>query len=211
MSNLKLWDSVCVTDPSMTKKANVGGNKITSIKPQYQIKLATEQFGPYGKTWGFKEIDYDYNLEHYGLVVFKATFFFPDGEFVISNSIKIWKDNAKTKLDDDFAKKCETDALTKALSKLGFNADIFMGYFDDMRYVEQAAEVTAQKNTPKKAAVDNSKLIGGIKKIEAELGKVDGYTYMVKPDTYFKGKSYDELVVIGKELKEILNTLKGAK
>ena len=147
MSNLKLWDSVCVTDPAMTKKANVGGNKITSIKPQYQIKMATEAFGPYGTTWGFSDIEYNYSLEHYGLVVFKATFFFPEGEFVISNSIKIWKDNAKTKLDDDFAKKCETDALTKALSKLGFNADIFMGYFDDMRYVEQAAEICTKTSS----------------------------------------------------------------
>ena len=209
MSNLKLWDSVCVTDPAMTKKANVGGNKITSIKPQYQIKMATEAFGPYGQTWGFSDIEYNYSLEHYGLVVFKATFFFPEGEFVISNSIKIWKDNAKTKLDDDFAKKCETDALTKALSKLGFNADIFMGYFDDMRYVEQAAEMTAKKSVPK--AVDNSKLIGGIKKIEASLLGIKDYTYMAKPDEYFEGKTYDELVVVGKELKEILNTLKGAE
>tara|TARA_R110000851_G_scaffold120189_2_gene248420 strand:- start:3190 stop:3822 length:633 start_codon:yes stop_codon:yes gene_type:complete len=210
MSNLKLWDSVCVTDPAMTKKANVGGNKITSIKPQYQIKMATEAFGPYGTTWGFSDIEYNYSLEHYGLVVFKATFFFPEGEFVISNSIKIWKDNAKTKLDDDFAKKCETDALTKALSKLGFNADIFMGYFDDMRYVEQAASMTAQKSAPKQA-VDNSKLIGGIKKIEASLLGIKDYTYMVKPDEYFEGKTYDELVVVGKELKEILNTLKGVE
>jgi hypothetical protein len=27
----------------------------------------------------------------------------------------------------------ETDTLTKAISKLGFNADIFMGKFDDLR------------------------------------------------------------------------------
>jgi hypothetical protein len=46
-------------------------------------------------------------------------------------------DNAKTKVDDNFAKKIETDALTKAISKLGFNADIFMGKFDDARYVNE--------------------------------------------------------------------------
>ena len=39
--------------------------------------------------------------------------------------------------NDDFAKKVETDTLTKALSKLGFNADIFLGKFDDTKYVEQ--------------------------------------------------------------------------
>ena len=67
-----------------------------------------------------------------------------------------------------------------------------------------------QKSAPKQA-VDNSKLIGGIKKIEASLLGIKDYTYMVKPDEYFEGKTYDELVVVGKELKEILNTLKGVE
>lgn len=44
-------------------------------------------------------------------------------------------------LDDNFAKKIETDTLTKAISKLGFNADIFMGKFDDVRYLK---EITAE-------------------------------------------------------------------
>ncbi len=50
-----------------------------------------------------------------------------------------------TKADDQFAKKVETDSLTKCLSKLGFNADIFLGKFDDQRYL---AEVTKEFATP---------------------------------------------------------------
>jgi len=69
------------------------------------------------------------------LVVFKGVFFFPDGEFEIINSSKMFMDRAKKMVDADFAKKIETDALTKALSKLGFNADVFMGRFDDTKYV----------------------------------------------------------------------------
>ena len=45
--NLKLWNAVEKTDPNHTKKANVKGNKITSIKPQYQILQATKQWGSY--------------------------------------------------------------------------------------------------------------------------------------------------------------------
>jgi hypothetical protein len=52
-------------------------------------------------------------------------------------------DRALTMVDDNFAKKIETDALTKAISKLGFNADIFLGKFDDVRYV---AEMNAEFN-----------------------------------------------------------------
>lgn len=135
--NLKLWISVEATDPKHTKKANVGGNKLTAIKPQYQILKATEQWGSYGNKWGFKNIELSYELIAVNLVVFKAVFYYPDGEFEIINSIKIYKDNACTRIDDEFAKKIETDALTKALSKLGFNADVFMGMFDDIRYVEE--------------------------------------------------------------------------
>lgn len=137
-NNLELWKKVEKTNPKYTKQANVKGNKITSIAPQFQIMNVTEQFGIYGQTWGFKNIELDYSLVNsVGLVVFKATFFFPNGEFPIINSISVFMDNARTKVDDNFAKKVETDALTKAVSKLGFNADIFLGKFDDVRYVEE--------------------------------------------------------------------------
>ena len=146
--NLKLWNAVEKTNPKYTKQANVGGNKITSIAPQYQIMNVTEQFGSYGKTWGFKEIELDYTLvPEFNLIVFKAIFFYPDGEFPTINSIKMFMDNAKTKIDDNFAKKLETDTLTKAISKLGFNADIFMGKFDDTKYL---AEVTKEFAEPAK-------------------------------------------------------------
>ncbi len=39
-------------------------------------------------------------------------------------------------VDEDAAKKALTDALTKGLSYLSFNSDVFTGKFDDNRYVE---------------------------------------------------------------------------
>lgn len=168
--NLELWGKVEKTNPNYTKKANVGGNKITSIDPHSQIKSATEQFGTYGKDWGFKSISLDYSLAttpfkkdktegsypnvkivgkedaYMGLVVFQAVFFYPDGEFPIINSISLFTNNAMSKIDDNFAKKVETDTLTKALSKLGFNADIFLGKYDDTRYVEEMKGEFAKEN-----------------------------------------------------------------
>ena len=167
-NNLSLWNKVEKTNPKYTKKAKVGGNNITSISPQFQVMNATEQFGSYGSKWGFRNIVLDYSITNtpillsvldwntkvtteiksiLGLVGFKATFFYPDGEFEITNSIKIFTDNKHSKIDDNYAKKLETDALTKALSKLGFNADIFMGKFDDVRYVN---EMNAEFNPIKK-------------------------------------------------------------
>ncbi len=151
-NNLKLWKKVEKTNPNYTKKSNIGGHKITAIAPQYQIMQVTEQFGVYGEKWGFKDIELDYSLaSNYDMVVFKGTFFFPKGEFEIINSCKLFMDNAKKKIDDNFAKKIETDTLTKAISKLGFNADIFLGKFDDVRYLE---EVTEEFKTPEQKQSD---------------------------------------------------------
>ena len=135
---MSLWNSVCKTNPAHTKPANIGGMNITAIAPMYQIQMATEQFGPYGSSWGLKNIKRDFQLvPDLSLVIFEGVFFYPGGEFEISTSAGIYRDNANTKIDKDFCKKMETDLLTKALSKIGFNADVFMGRFDDVRYVSE--------------------------------------------------------------------------
>jgi len=174
--NLKLWESVEKTDPKHTKQANVKGNKLTSIKPQYQILQATKQWGAYGSKWGFKNISYDTALvDVNGLMIFKAVFYYPTGEFEIINTISIWRDGAMTKADDEWAKKVETDTLTKALSKLGFNADIFLGRFDDLRYVEEMkSEFRIAAPEEKKALlkISQAKSIDDLSKIKIEYKNI---------------------------------------
>ena len=137
MNNLDLWDKVKKTDPEYTKEVKMRGG-FTSISPQYQIMKATEQFGSYGSGWGFDSVDLDMaHIETLSLVMVKAVFFYIVGEqrntFPINNS---WSVKSGSKIDDDFAKKAETNTMSKALSKLGFSADIFMGEFDNPDYVE---------------------------------------------------------------------------
>ena len=187
-NNLELWNKVEKTNPKYTKKAKVGGMNITAIAPQYQIMQVTEQFGIYGEKWGFKDIKLSYDLvEKCNLVVFKGTFFFPNGEFEIINSCKLYMDRALTMVDDNFAKKIETDTLTKAISKLGFNADIFMGKFDDVRYVEEA---NAHFNPIKKPSEKLKEC-----KTQAELKEVF---------TSLKRTEQDAMVTLKDELKLIL-------
>lgn len=175
-NNLSLWNKVEKTNPKYTKKANVGGNQITSIAPQYQIMNVTEQFGSYGKTWGFKNIELDYTLvPEFNLIVFKAVFFYPDGEFPTINSIKMFMDNAKLKIDDNFAKKVETDTLTKCISKLGFNADIFMGKFDDTRYLAEITKEFAEQ--PKTPTLNQKQIDSLLEKGEEEINK---YLLLIK-------------------------------
>lgn len=145
--NLELWNKVKETDAAFTKPVNQRGG-YTAITPQYQMQEATKMFGPYGRGWGFESCDLDFSsIESLGLVIVKAVFFYiQDGErftFPINNS---WPVKQGSRVDSDFAKKAETNTMGKALSKLGFNADIFMGQYDDPNYVE---EVTNKKNMEK--------------------------------------------------------------
>ena len=170
--NLELWNKVEKTNPKYTKNAKLSGRDITAISPQYQIMQVTEQFGVYGEKWGFKNIILSYDLvEKCNLVVFKGTFFFPNGEFEIINSCKLYMDRNLTMVDDNFAKKIETDALTKAISKLGFNADIFMGKFDDVRYVEEMKKEFEPKKEIPTLTDDqfNKALQSGLKGLNATL------------------------------------------
>ena len=43
-------------------------------------------------------------------------------------------------IDDEYSKKVQTNALTKGLSTLGFNSDVFEGKFDDDKYIQQMKE-----------------------------------------------------------------------
>ena len=149
MDNLELWESVCKTDPNHTKKVSQRGG-FTAIDAHYQIESATKVFGPIGTGWGFTS-----------------------GEPIFQNSVVIvpvtlWhSDRANTfgpiygcaemfgkRVDADAPKKATTDAITKALSMLGFNADVFLGKFDDNKYVQ---EVTAEFNKPSFTLDDNAK------------------------------------------------------
>jgi len=139
--NTELWDSVCETDPSITKKVNQRGG-FTAIAAQSQLHNATKVFGAFGTGWGVS----DERIEQWqsaGLALYQATLWYKvevhsdlhaneKKEFPIHSSIRY---QTGGRVDDDFFKKVATDALTKGLSKLGFNADVFLGKFDDNKYV----------------------------------------------------------------------------
>ena len=138
-SNLSFWDSVQTTDPNFTKEVGFG-RKFTSINAQYQVREMTRAFGRIGQRWGISAEQFWMITE--GLLAYQATLWYIDGdnksEYAINSSIATH--NGKGKLDDECFKKVSTDALTKGLSKLGFNADVFLGMWDDNRYVSQVRE-----------------------------------------------------------------------
>lgn len=63
----------------------------------------------------------------------------------------IYQTKSGATCDDEFAKKSLTDATTKALSKLGFSADVYTGLFDDVEYTEENANQFELRNASDKA------------------------------------------------------------
>ena len=159
--NLKVWNQVCTTDPDMTEKISFGALRFTTVDAQSQIMKATEIFGPCGIGW--KVVNQNFQIvspnpanHEDNLLVFTAEFHYVldgvSGNFDIVSDIPLYnKTKNGTKFEKDPYKKVRTDAVTKALSWLGFNADVFLGMFDDNKYIEdlQNQKAMAQKKEAK--------------------------------------------------------------
>lgn len=155
--NMELWNQVCETDPAITTKVDLRGG-FTAICAQAQRKRATELWGPYGINWGLSECHFCNIHNSEGKVVeigLDARFVFPTGgTFPISSDIEY-------KPGNDTRKKLMTDCITKALSMLGFNSDVFEGKFDDNKYVEELKRKRNQ--VPVNPKAEMARILTGLK------------------------------------------------
>lgn len=166
-ANLSLWESVQATDPKYTKSfSRSGGFRGTAINHTYQQKRATAAFGPKGIGWGAMVLDEDYVKgapiihEKHGVIgneivhVLRIELWYKLGDksgsvqafgqttFVGSNKHGFFT-------DEEAPKKSLTDAESKALASLGFSADVHLGLFDDVKYVNDLKAAAAEAAKPK--------------------------------------------------------------
>lgn len=173
--NLRIWNAVSRTNPAHTKHVNQRGG-FTAISAQYQILAATEQFGPIGEGWGYttgEPIIVD------TLVMVPVTLWHGNrgNAFGPMLGCEEWKDG-KGRIDSDAPKKAVTDGLTKLLSQLGFNADVFLGMYDDNKYVERVRQEFAAKERAANLVTDDQR------DIIAGLAEAAGVTLQTICDTY---------------------------
>lgn len=152
--NMKLWRAVEATNPDHTKKVTFG-RAITAIDPYRQVEAATKQFGPAGDGWGWevKEVKEVHATNQIAILISLW-----HGGNPTARRIEQWGqngiyiDNACKKKDEDCFKKATTDGITKCLSYLGFNSDVFFGKFDDNKYVQAMNQKFAEQNQKEKEA-----------------------------------------------------------
>lgn len=156
-----IWDQVVATDPQYTKGFSRGGGfKGTAINALYNIGRATKIFGPMGIGFGYtvqsEQILTGHPIRNKADEIIasqliheiKINFWYRDpaskerGEFPSSGATtfvqQVGKDNGYLTTDEEVVKKSITDAISKALSWLGFSADVFLGLYDDNKYVNDA-------------------------------------------------------------------------
>lgn len=175
--NLATWNRFADIDPAFTKPITGKSYKGTSPNPQYVIRCLTELFGPVGSGFGWE-------VAQEG--------FMPLGDEVLHwCRIRFWhgtRDNwfesyGQTKAlmktrnglmsDEDAPKKSLTDAIIKAASHLGIAANIFLGRWDDQKYVQDVAESFREKeggrSDDKPKSVSATEMKRGLAEIDKEL------------------------------------------
>lgn len=174
-TNMRIWEQVQTTDTRYTKNAEVGGQKITSLNGTAMVMKATEMFGPVGIGWGWKVLEERFDDGHevfvgegdkriclgreIGHTVKIQLWFMQDGQRGEVEQYGCTRYLYKTKYgmttDGEAPKKSLTDAIKKALSMLGFSADVFLGMFDDVNYVQQLqAEQAIEQAEDRQAEIE---------------------------------------------------------
>ena len=158
--NLKLWDYIAETDPAHTKRINQRGG-FTAIDTYHQIYLLTKTFGPAGTGWGWEveEVQYPPNDTVWVKIRFwhgsRDSWFHAFGQKELNSGQR----DGKPRADEDALKKALADAIGKAASYIGCNADVYLGKFDDNKYVQglidkrektTAADIDHYGGTPEK-------------------------------------------------------------
>lgn len=186
----------------MTKAVSYGKRKYTAIDPQWQLRVATALWGPYGNRWGMRNITHqmiemkqkDAGGENVTYsILLKADFFYPHPLQGTEVSFEIMNDD-KFIPGDDTLKKLITNTRSKGLSWLGFSADVFLGKFDDQKYVQTLTSLFDDQDAFVKTiatAIRTAKDMGALNKCKERFEEIVGDGTL-------------EDVAVAQELKELI-------
>jgi hypothetical protein len=145
---LTFWRTVENPDPDFIKKVTFG-RSFTAIDATYQLREATRKWGQCGDKWGLRNIRWEtmsipaFDSQGHPCspnvnVILHCELFYPADsghEGVIEQVVDL-----PFKSGQDTFKKLKTAARSKALSELGFGANVYLGKYDDQAFVTQEKE-----------------------------------------------------------------------
>jgi len=176
--NLDLWNAHADIDPKFTKAIVGKAYRGTSPNPQYVIRCLTEMFGPVGIGFGWRVVAEEFaplgpEVLHWCRIEFwhtdRGNTFDSYGQ---TKAVYPSKDG-KIIVDEDAPKKSLTDAIIKAASQIGIAANIFLGRWDDQKYVAEVAAEFRDEEKKKPETRDPKAIADGIIGVFAKVETID--------------------------------------
>jgi hypothetical protein len=195
---LALWEAAREPDVRRAESLDRGPSRGTAADTIHNVKRVSEVLGPVGFAWGW-EVRGE-RLDTFGLgeeqrvihtCVLRAWFRQPDGskgdlEHVGRTRAAYWArprrpgEGPRYVVDEEFAKKSVTDALSKIMVSLGASADIWLGRFDGNKYVPPATgnghEQEDELPAPRERAVEEDGLVAEARSHLHAVRGMDGAT-----------------------------------
>lgn len=163
--NLTLWDQFADIDPKFTKAITGKDYKGTSPNAHYVVKCLTEMFGPVGQGFGWRILvegieRFGDTAIHWCRIEFwhtdRANTFEAYGQTKMAYMTR--GSNPYLKVDEDAPKKSLTDAITKAAAQVGVASNIFLGRWDDSKYVAEVEASYREAENPFDAGAERDRL-----------------------------------------------------
>lgn len=164
--NMALWDKLRTPNPKYLKQFTRGGGfKGTAINSQYTLRALTEAFGPVGLGWRVHIIS-EAVEEGAPIIVDKAVVGYEkvhmmmvrldyrmedewvEGPIQYGQTMLVGTNKYGPFTDEEAPKKSLTDAIGKCAAVLGVSADIYLGLWDDNKYVNQAEQKYSSQPAP---------------------------------------------------------------
>lgn len=175
--HMAMWNRLMPTNPKYTKQFDRGGFKGTATNGTYIVQRLTEEFGPCGQGWRFvieEEIVRDgHKLKsgdtaklhvirghiEYGPVTMTDLTGQPALHWLSTSpqfgqTMLVGENKYGTFTDEEAPKKSITDCISKCAVLLGIAADVHLGLFDDVKYVNDRKKEEAAESAP--AATDEA-------------------------------------------------------
>lgn len=163
---LKIWRTVEDSDADFNRPGNDGRRSFTTVDPHFQLKRATAMWGPYGDQWGITNVSFNVlvskepaskrgEARETSVMLMTGHFFYPNPNPKIDSPISFeYAVDRAFKPGWDVCKFLQTNFRSKCLSLLGFNADVYLGMWDDCDYVRgQEIKYGDQEKTMEEAMV----------------------------------------------------------
>jgi hypothetical protein len=167
LGNLDLWKSVERTPLEHTKPIEGKAYTGNSPSPYYLVQKATETFGPIGIGWGFsiinERVEDGAGNERLHIALVRVWYKWNgergEVEHIGGTPLCGTRRNGSFYTDEDAPKKSVTDALVKALSLIGFAGDIFIGRYDDSKYMNELRDEQKQQQQAKALSARAQRLL----------------------------------------------------